>query len=109
MSDSQNATSNTQSSLMGPGRPGSSTQTNSGRPFVSEQELVEKCLSTVEDYKNAIISKQEAFITITKTITSATNEASDQAESFIAGLYFDMLEEWSRELEKRAPFESDDA
>jgi hypothetical protein len=77
MSDTQNASSNTQLSLMGPGRPGSSTQTNSGRLFVSEQELVEKCLSTVEDYKNAIISKQEAFFIITKTIASATYKATD--------------------------------
>ncbi|KAG2037342.1 hypothetical protein BDR03DRAFT_1010808 [Suillus americanus] len=100
MSNTQNASSNTQDSLMGPGRPGSSTQANAGRSAVPEQELVEKCLNTVEDYKHAIVSKQEAYITIAKIIGLSTNEASDQAESFIATPYFDMLDEWSRELEK---------
>ncbi|KAG1727188.1 uncharacterized protein EDB91DRAFT_1254013 [Suillus paluster] len=100
MSDSQNATSNTQSSLMGLGRSGTSSQANAGRSVVSQQELVEKCLSTVDDYKQGIITKQEAIVTIAKTVVSATNKASDQAESFIATPYFDMLDEWSRELER---------
>ncbi|KAG1775724.1 hypothetical protein EV702DRAFT_1114272 [Suillus placidus] len=96
MSSSRNVSSNT---LTGPGLEGSSSQTNTGRSTVSEQELVEKCLNIVKDYKHRIISKQEAFVTITKAVASATHEATDQAESYIAAPYFDMLDELSRNLD----------
>lgn len=96
MSTSQNVSSNT---LTGPGQEGSSAQTNPARSSISEQELVERCLNVVENYKHALISKQEAFVTITKAIASASDEAMDQAESFIATPYFEMLEEWSRDLD----------
>ncbi|KAG2341576.1 hypothetical protein BDR05DRAFT_1001673 [Suillus weaverae] len=107
MSSSRNVSSNT---LTGPRLEGSSSQTNTGRSTVSEQELVEKCLNIVEDYKHGIISKQEAFATITKVVTSTTHEATDQAESYIAAPYFDMLDEWSRNLDNiRAQREPDAA
>jgi hypothetical protein len=70
--------------------------------------LVEKCLNIVEDFKQSLISKQEAFITISKVVAATSNEVTDQAESFIAGPYFDMLEQWSNDLERTRAFREHD-
>ncbi|KAG2146384.1 uncharacterized protein EDB93DRAFT_1104380 [Suillus bovinus] len=94
MSESQNAASNTQSMSIRLGMSGDSTQTNLGGPSILEQDLVQKCISIVKDYKHTLISKEEAIITITKTIAATTDEASNQAESYITSPYFEMLEQW---------------
>ncbi|KAG1779489.1 hypothetical protein EV702DRAFT_1043903 [Suillus placidus] len=111
MSNSQNALSTmAQTSLRGPRMSGSSNQADAGGSSSSQHDLAEKCLSIVEDYKHTIISKSKAYVSITKAVSTATNEAMDQAESFITSLYFNMLDEWARGLDRgRNQWDSDAA
>ncbi|KAG2342382.1 hypothetical protein BDR05DRAFT_949039 [Suillus weaverae] len=109
MSNSQNASSTmAQTSLRGPRMSGTSNEADIGGLSSSQHDLVEKCLSIVKDYKHTIISKSEAYVSITKAVSTATNEATDQAESFITSPYFNMLDEWARGLDRgRNQWDSD--
>jgi hypothetical protein len=94
---------------MGPRTSGSSIQANARGSTSSQLDLAEKCLSIVEDYKHTIITKSEAYISITKAVSAATNEATDQAESFIMSPYFNMLDEWTRGLDRGTDQHESDA
>jgi hypothetical protein len=90
------------SQLLGPGIPGSSTQTSATPAPLSEQTVAKKCLDIVELFRRARVSKASAHVSLTHLIGSETDDATPEDIAIIATPYFDMLDQWQEEQDRAA-------
>jgi len=80
------------------------TESNTGLSgsSASQQELAKKCLKIIKDFRCSRITKSEALVSITQIIASESLDTTDQTISFIADLYYTMLDHWATELGQAA-------
>jgi hypothetical protein len=97
-----NESSATQSSHAEPELTESTSITNLTGSTSPQQELAQKCLKIVEDFRSSRISKSEGLVSITQIIASQSPNTSDETISFIAEPYYSMLEHWASELSQAA-------
>jgi hypothetical protein len=97
-----NESSTTQSSHAEPELTESTSITNLTGSTSPQQELAQKCLKVVEDFRSSRITKSEGIVSITQIIASQSPNTSDETISFIAEPYYSMLEHWASELSQAA-------
>jgi hypothetical protein len=88
--------------LLGPGIPGSSTQTSATPAPLPEQTMAKKCLDIVELFRRARVSKPSAYISLTNLIGSETDDTTPEEVAVIATPYFNMLDQWQEEQDRAA-------
>jgi hypothetical protein len=93
-----NESSTMQSSHAEPELTESMSITNLTGSTSSQQELVQKCLKVIEDFRSSHITKSEGIVSITQIIASQSPNMSDETISFIAEPYYSMLKHWASEL-----------